>query len=98
MYPNPQDALPLPSRPNVEQYKKLAKDLVKSCKSDDPAAIGSWATQWIDALAAYQKEPDALRDEREINARANQIDQFARTKLSGGEGPLRGARWPTRSS
>ena len=29
MYPNPQDVLPLPPRPSVEQYKKLAKDLVK---------------------------------------------------------------------
>ena len=38
MYPNPQQALPLPTRPNVEQYKKLAKDLVKACKSGEPAA------------------------------------------------------------
>ena len=81
MYPNPQDALPLPSRPSVEQYKKLAKDLVKSCRSGDPAAIGVWASRWIQALAAHQREPDALRDGTEINARANQIDQFARTKL-----------------
>ena len=35
MYPNPQDALPLPPRPNLEQYKKLAKDLVKAWKSSD---------------------------------------------------------------
>jgi hypothetical protein len=27
------DALPLPPRPNLEQYKKRAKDLVKICKS-----------------------------------------------------------------
>ena len=27
MYPNPQDALPLPQRPDLEQYKKLAKEL-----------------------------------------------------------------------
>jgi ankyrin repeat protein len=86
MYPNPQDALPLPSRPSVEQYKKLAKDLVKSCRSGDPAAIGVWASQWIEALAAHQREPDALRDGTEMNARANQVGQFARTKLSGGEG------------
>jgi hypothetical protein len=24
MFPNPQDALPLPPRPSIEQYKKLA--------------------------------------------------------------------------
>ena len=29
MYPNPQDVLPLPARPNLEQYKKQAKDLVR---------------------------------------------------------------------
>jgi hypothetical protein len=28
MFPNAQDALPLPRRPNLERYKKLAKDLV----------------------------------------------------------------------
>ena len=89
MYPNPQDALPLPSRPSVAQYKKLAKDLVKSCRSGDPAAIGLWASRWIDALAAHQRERDARRDATEIGARANQIDQFARTTLSGGEGASR---------
>ena len=33
------DALPLPSRPNLEQYKKLAKDLQHACKSGDRGAI-----------------------------------------------------------
>jgi hypothetical protein len=30
MYPNPQEALPLTSRPNLDQYRKLAKELVKA--------------------------------------------------------------------
>src|SRR5262245_22836088 len=90
MYPNPQDALPLPSRPSVEQYKKLAKDLVKSCKSGDPAAISTWASRWITALAAHQQESEALRDKTEIDACSNQIDQFARTKLTRGEGSSSG--------
>src|SRR5713101_1114011 len=85
MYPNPQDALPLPSRPSVEQYKKRAKDLVKSCRSGDPAAIRVWATQWIEAIAALQREPDARGTE--INARADQVEQFARKRLSGGDKP-----------
>jgi hypothetical protein len=50
MFPNPQDALPLPSRPNLEQYKKLAKDLLKACKSRKPEAIKTWASRWIEAL------------------------------------------------
>lgn len=33
MFPNPQDACPLPPHPNLEQYKKLAKDLVKVCRA-----------------------------------------------------------------
>jgi hypothetical protein len=39
MFPNPQDALPLPPRPNLEQYKKLAKDLVKACKDETAARV-----------------------------------------------------------
>ncbi len=44
------DALPLPSRPNLEQYKKLAKDLVKACKSGEPDAIRAWTAQWLEKL------------------------------------------------
>jgi hypothetical protein len=39
-----------------------------------------------DALARHQREPNTLRDRTEIDARANQIDHFARTKLTRGEG------------
>jgi ankyrin repeat protein len=49
MYPNPQDALPLPPRPNLEQYKKLAKELVKA--SADRAAIREWAAKRSPKLA-----------------------------------------------
>ena len=51
MFPNAQDALPLPRRPNVERYKNLAKDLVKACQSDDEDAIVDWAEKWVTALA-----------------------------------------------
>ena len=44
------DALPLPPRPNLEQYKKRAKDLVKICKSSDRDALRAWVTEWIKAL------------------------------------------------
>ena len=37
---NPQGALPLPPRPSVERYRKLAKELVKACKSGDEDAVG----------------------------------------------------------
>lgn len=38
------DALPLAPRPNLEQYKKLAKDLLKS------ADAGAWAAEWLARL------------------------------------------------
>jgi ankyrin repeat protein len=44
------DALPLPPRPNLEQYKKRAKDLVKICKSGDRKTLRAWAAEWIEAL------------------------------------------------
>src|SRR5438034_1789540 len=44
------DALPLPPRPSLEQYKKRAKDLHKICKSGDRDALRAWATEWIEAL------------------------------------------------
>jgi ankyrin repeat protein len=67
VYPNPQDALPLPPRPSLEQYKKRAKDLVKACRSGDPAAIRVWAARWVDTDARHIDE----------------IEQFARSKLAG---------------
>ena len=84
MYPNPQDALPLPSRPDLQQYKKLAKDLVKACRSGDPAAIRLWAERWITALAAAHREPTALHNDTEIASRAESVGQYAQRKLSHG--------------
>ena len=48
------DALPLPPRPNLEQYKKLAKDFQHACKSGDPGAIRDWAARWAETLARLQ--------------------------------------------
>jgi len=45
------DAVPLPPRPNLEQYKQLAKDLQHACTSGEPGAIRAWATRWLGTLA-----------------------------------------------
>ena len=45
------DTLPLPPRPNLEQYRKRAKDLVAVAKKRDPAAIHEWTTTWLRAIA-----------------------------------------------
>jgi len=48
MYPNPQDVVPLPVRPNLAQYKKQAKDLSKACKARGRDGVREWAERWID--------------------------------------------------
>lgn len=50
MFPNPHDALPLPPRPSIEHYKKRAKDLLKAACPPEPAALLTWAADWIDSL------------------------------------------------
>jgi ankyrin repeat protein len=69
MFPNPQDALPLPARPNLEQYKKLAKNLLKACKSQpsNPNSIDDWAERWIDRLV----EASAIKVQRFMPVRVN---------------------------
>jgi ankyrin repeat protein len=51
-------ARPFPTHPNLEQYKKQAKDLLKA--SADPQALHAWAVQWV---ASY------IDDEAETQAR-----------------------------
>ena len=78
MFPNPQDALPLPARPSLEQYRTLAKDLVKACSSGTPHAIGAWADRWIASLLADS-------DQRPRDRAANQVEEFAVRVMTGGK-------------
>lgn len=50
MFPNPQDVLPQPPNPNVEQYRKLAKDLVKACRAGESDGIRRWAIAFVENL------------------------------------------------
>src|SRR5688572_13511985 len=44
------DTLPLPPRPDIEQYRKRAKSLVDAANSADSDAVTQWATDWLKAL------------------------------------------------
>src|SRR4051812_20144238 len=69
------DALPLPSRPDLGYYKKLAKDLVKDC--DDPAALRTWAARFapdqIERVESYVRSAkiEKLADAQFLIARAH---------------------------
>src|SRR5256885_2105205 len=58
------DALPLPPRPDLEQYKKLAKDLQHACKSGD-GAVREWAARWAETLARLRGAPREIRGDTE---------------------------------
>ena len=77
--PNPQDVLPLPPRPSLERYRKLAKELVKACKSQDENAIGEWTNQWIETLARHAGGRLSLAEKTRD---ANRTESFAREKLA----------------
>ena len=72
------DALPVPPRPNLEHYKKLAKELVKACKSGECDAIRSWTEQWLERLVGLQVLTPDFRHHL-----AQQIEKLARNKLLG---------------
>ena len=81
MFPNPQDTLPLPPRSNLEHYKKLAKDLVKVCKTGDPDGLREWASDWISKLARLSRLEIAGGRRVEDRRWIEQITEFAARKL-----------------
>lgn len=80
MYPNPASALPLPPRPNLEQYKKLAKDLIKACKSDNPQALRAWASEWLHRLVDLQSPAITSELRASIEGQVDLLAEFARNK------------------
>ena len=87
MFPDSYDALPLPPRPNLEQYKKLAKDLAKTATAADPDSLAKFAGEWIGALSR--------RTELGINSEewSRKFEGFALQQKSGKKLPLSRAQF-----
>ncbi|WP_337172519.1 ankyrin repeat domain-containing protein [Gemmatimonas aurantiaca] len=97
MYPNPQDVLPLPSRPDVEQYRTRAKELVRA-HHEAPAAVETWAQRWISALwrtgsADGQPTPPMPPHAHDVNRSVAQVAAFAMERLNGTRGALSQAQF-----
>ena len=81
MFPHPHDALPLPPRPSLEQYKKRAKDLLKASQSSDPAALRAWAARWIDSLLRLSAITLTPQLPVRIEHWTEELETFARNEL-----------------
>src|SRR4051794_19831331 len=68
------DALPLPPRPNLEQYKKLARDFRHACQSTDPDAIRQWSARWVNTLARLH----GAADWQSVKGRGNAAEDIVR--------------------
>jgi hypothetical protein len=104
MYPNPQDVLPLPQRPDAQQYRTRAKDLVRAYQAGGDA-VETWARTWVNALwrgqatlgqpalgqpAPGQSDHDNARDhERAVR----QVADFARQRVATGNAALHQAQF-----
>jgi ankyrin repeat protein len=84
MFPNPQAALPLPEHPDLEQYKKLAKELLRAAKATDSDAIRDWSTSWVRTLVERSGVEIAPPVSVRIDGWASDVTDFARAKLSEG--------------
>jgi ankyrin repeat protein len=67
--------LPLPSRPNIEQYKRLAKDLQDACRLGNAAAIRDWATNWTARISRLTSPDITPEVRRQIDSKASRIEQ-----------------------
>jgi ankyrin repeat protein len=88
--------LSLPPRPNLEQYKKLAKELKHACRSADPGAIHLWverSKETITRLHGVEVTPQ-VRDE--IEKKSQQMEQrwheFKKSNEHAGRCTLAGAQ------
>lgn len=80
MFPNPQDALPLPKNVTIAQFEKLAKSLVAASKAGEDS-VSDWAHDWItrhiNASGAIKKQNKSAWISRWIN----QVSAFATREL-----------------
>jgi ankyrin repeat protein len=81
MYPNPQDVLPLPPRPDVHHYRKRAKDLVRACRSGEEALL-AWAEQWVRDLIRLQPESHRAEQRSSGDRLVRELAGFAREQLA----------------
>jgi ankyrin repeat protein len=86
----------LPPRPNLEQYKKLAKDLQHACKSADLGAVRLWVERSKETISRLHGVEVTAQVRNEIDKKAQQIEQrwheFKKSNEHAGRCTLAGAQ------
>jgi transposase-like protein len=74
------DALPLPPRPNLDQYRKLARDLQRAARDigADPGAVRRWASQWFETVARLRRGTQPNDTHEAPRAIAPEVDRLHR--------------------
>lgn len=76
------DTLPLPPRPDLEQYRKRAKALVAAARSKDPAAVNAWTREWLKSLAKSLDVEITPFVQHSFDRALEQIDTSVRERVS----------------
>lgn len=84
------DARPLPARPNLDYYKKQAKDLLKACCSNDLERIREWVQRWmqdwreswIQTMSQLSGKCDPKWLEAEFESRVEAVTKHISTKVA----------------
>ena len=89
MFPNSQSALPLTLRPNLERYRKIAKDLVKACRNASEAAdpdgdwADVWSQSWIEQLVPLSGIEFSPHLPVRVDSWIDEVAAFARRQMRG---------------
>jgi len=72
------DALPLPPRPNLDQYRKLARDLQRAARESRPDAFRRWASRWVETLARLRGQSNPPDAADPVAAVAREVEHMKR--------------------
>lgn len=88
MFPNPQSALPLPLRPNLERYRKIAKGLMKACRNASEADPDNdwaevWSQSWVEQLVPLSGISISPHLPVRVESWIDEVAEFARHNMRG---------------
>jgi Ankyrin repeats (many copies) len=87
------DTLPLPPRPDLAQYRKRAKELVKAAKSPDDDAVRVWGTAWLKTLSTLRGGAISPFVRESLDRAVDEIGRRVREKSAAGRFTLADAQY-----